>query len=170
MSGMSPESKPSQALHLLYTDHHGWLQGWLRRRLGCASDAADLAHDTFLRLLHRQDADAVKAPRPFLSTVAHGLLVSHLRRKDLERAYLDALRALPLASVPSPEDRAIVLDTLMRIDAMLDALAPRVRYAFLANQLEGRSHADIAAALGVSVSSIRQYITKALRHCVEIAA
>lgn len=35
----------------LYLDHHGWLHGWLRRRLDCTDTAADLAHDTFLRLL-----------------------------------------------------------------------------------------------------------------------
>ncbi|MDU5679729.1 sigma factor, partial [Pseudomonas aeruginosa] len=35
------------AVSHLYQDHHGWLQGWLRRRLGCAENAADLAQDTF---------------------------------------------------------------------------------------------------------------------------
>ncbi len=39
------------AVSHLYQDHHGWLQGWLRRRLGCAENAADLAQDTFARLL-----------------------------------------------------------------------------------------------------------------------
>ncbi|WP_049298462.1 sigma factor, partial [Pseudomonas aeruginosa] len=37
------------AVSHLYQDHHGWLQGWLRRRLGCAENAADLAQDTFAR-------------------------------------------------------------------------------------------------------------------------
>ncbi|WP_049019952.1 sigma factor, partial [Burkholderia cenocepacia] len=35
----------------LYADHHAWLRGWLSRKLGCAHRAADLAHDTFVRLL-----------------------------------------------------------------------------------------------------------------------
>jgi len=35
----------------LYVAHHGWLQAWLRRRLGDAHQAADLAQDTFVRLL-----------------------------------------------------------------------------------------------------------------------
>jgi RNA polymerase sigma-70 factor (ECF subfamily) len=35
----------------LYTTHHGWLQGWLRKKVGNAFDAADLAQDTFVRLL-----------------------------------------------------------------------------------------------------------------------
>ena len=43
----------TQRLHALYRDHHGWLYGWLRRRLGNAADAADLAQDAFLRLLIR---------------------------------------------------------------------------------------------------------------------
>ena len=30
----------------LYLEHHGWLLGWLRRRLECSETAADLAHDT----------------------------------------------------------------------------------------------------------------------------
>jgi RNA polymerase sigma-70 factor (ECF subfamily) len=29
----------SHPLHALYSHHHGWLQAWLRRRLGCAQDA-----------------------------------------------------------------------------------------------------------------------------------
>ena len=34
----------------LYSDHHGWLQRWLKFRLNNAYDAADLAHD--LSLIH----------------------------------------------------------------------------------------------------------------------
>jgi DNA-directed RNA polymerase specialized sigma24 family protein len=34
-------------IRILYTDHHGWLYGWLRRKLGNVCDVADLAHDTF---------------------------------------------------------------------------------------------------------------------------
>ena len=35
----------------LYSDNHGWIQQWLARRLGNVHDAAELAHDVFLRLL-----------------------------------------------------------------------------------------------------------------------
>ena len=34
----------------LYTHHHGWLQGWLRQRLGNAFDAADPVSYTHLTL------------------------------------------------------------------------------------------------------------------------
>ncbi|WP_066737312.1 sigma factor [Cupriavidus sp. D384] len=38
----------------LYCDHHSWLKGWLHRRLGSAEQAADLAQDTFVRLLNSE--------------------------------------------------------------------------------------------------------------------
>ena len=44
------------ALHTLYSDHHHWLTGWLRRRLGCPQNAADLAQDTFVKVLVSRQA------------------------------------------------------------------------------------------------------------------
>ena len=52
---------------------------------------------------------------------------------------------------------------------MLDGLPVPVRRAFLLCQLEGLTHADIAKTLGVSVGSVRLYIARALRQCLEFA-
>ena len=41
-------------VHFYYRDHHGLVRNWLYKMLGNASDAADLAHDVFLRLLVRK--------------------------------------------------------------------------------------------------------------------
>ena len=86
-----------QVLHTLYRDHHSWLQGWLRRRLGNGCDAADLAQDTFVRLLHAGNAANIREPRDYLATVARGLMVDFLRRRSLEQAYLEALALQPQA-------------------------------------------------------------------------
>ena len=36
-------SSPELVVQALYGSHHGWLNAWLRARLGNAADAADLA-------------------------------------------------------------------------------------------------------------------------------
>lgn len=158
------------SVHTLYSDHRSWLHNWLRKKMGNSWDAADLVQDTFVKVLlkeERQDNwQLLREPRAYLTTIAHGLMVNSLRRKDLERAYLEALAQLPESEHPSPEDRAIVLETLHEIDAMLDGLPTKVRAAFLLLQLEGLRHAEIAQRLGVSVSSVRQYLAKAIQHCV----
>ncbi|MNL22453.1 putative RNA polymerase sigma factor FecI [compost metagenome] len=65
----------------------------------------------------------------------------------------------------SPEDRAIVLETLLELDRLLDGLPAAVRRAFLMSQLEGLTHAQVAAALGVSIPTVKRYIVKALQRC-----
>lgn len=42
---------------LLYMEHNSWLKGWLYGRLGCTSQAADLAQGTFLRLDDQNQLD-----------------------------------------------------------------------------------------------------------------
>lgn len=165
---MSAANPVQQAMHALYTDHHGWLHGWLRKKVGCGFDAADLAHDTFLRVLTSPRLDEVREPRAFLTTVAHGVMVNFLRRRDLERAYLDALATQPEALAPSPEERAIIVETLLEIDVMLKGLGPRVRQAFLLSQLQGLRYAEIAERLGVSVSMIKKYMLQAITHCMGV--
>lgn len=152
----------------LYREHRSWLTQWLRRRLGEGSDrAADFAHDTFLRLLQAGDKPPpIAQPRPYLATIARGLLVDHFRRQDLERAYLEELAALPLEFHPSPEDHALIVETLLTLDKMLDGLGAKPRQAFLLAQLEGWDQARIAEHLGVSVSSVKKYLQKAVFQCL----
>lgn len=157
-----------QQVETLYNDHHSWLQGWLRHKLGHAGDAADIAQDVFLRILIRQQPLRLNEPRAYLSTIARGLVIDHWRRRELETAWLETLATLPEAQTPSPENRLLLLETLFAIDRMLDGLKPQVRQAFLLAQLEGASCPDIAVRLGVSLSTAERYIAKALRHCYRV--
>lgn len=157
----------------LYADHHGWLQGWLRRKIGNAFDAADIAQDVFVRILTRRQVGntaslPISEPRAYLSTIARGLIIDHWRRRELEQAWRETLAALPEAETPSPEHRLIILETLIAIDRVLDALKPPVRQAFLWAQLEGLSCPQIAARLEVSLATAERYIAKVLRRCYDL--
>ncbi|MDR3003555.1 MAG: sigma-70 family RNA polymerase sigma factor [Acidovorax sp.] len=157
----------------LYVEHHGWLQGWLRRKLGHAGDAADLAQDTFVRLLDAPDATPEKQggwqlrePRAYLTLIAKRLLANLYRRRSLEQAYLEALAQLAEPMAASPEDQAIILETLQQVDAMLDGLKPPVRAAFLLAQLEGLGYAEIATRLGLSERTVKRYMAQAMARCI----
>lgn len=154
----------------LYREHRSWLTDWLRRRLGgCSERAADVMQDTFVRLLQAGERPpALSQPRAYLTTIARGLLVDHYRRQDLERAYLQELAALPPDLYPSPEERALALEALLTLDRLLEGLGPKVREAFLLAQLDGWDHARIADHLGVSVSSIKKYMHKAVVQCLTL--
>lgn len=165
-----------QDADVFYHQHHGWLFGWLRKKLGCGHNAADLAQDTFLRVLiapradHSAAAPALREPRAYLTTVASRLLLNHYRRLSLERAYLDALALVPEAHAPSPEQRLLTLETLHEIDAMLDALPAKARTAFLLAQFEGLTYDDIAGRLQVHVRTVKRYMAMAFEECILLAA
>ncbi|MFT0531584.1 sigma-70 family RNA polymerase sigma factor [Castellaniella hirudinis] len=161
------EPSPQQRIQTLYTHHSGWLYAWLRRRLGCPHHAADLLHDVYLRVLASGRTPAEERARPHLMQIAKGLVIDRYRRQRIEQAYLDALAAQPEACAPSPEERALALEALMRICAMLDGLSPRVRETFLLSRFEGWKYADIAAHLGISAATVRKYMLEATMACFQ---
>ena len=159
------ESDQLDVVRALYDEHHSWLFGWLRKKLGCPDDAADLAQDTFARVLMKRESLHFREAKALLITIGRGLVVDHFRRARLERAYLEALASLPEPEAPSPEARVLLLEMLAEVDRLLHDLPVKVRRAFLLSQIDGLSYAQIAAELEVSVSSVQQYMTRAFRSC-----
>lgn len=163
-------SASQQELRGLYREHHGWLQSWLRFKLGNAFDAADLAHDTFVRLMaSSRTAGLGDEPRALLMHIAKGLVVDHWRRRAVERAYLDAVALLPESEVPSPEARLIIIEALLRIQAMLATLPARTQQIFLLAQLDGLTLQEISARAGAPVITVRRHIHRALVACLSVA-
>ncbi len=155
MSSSSTPPAPHADIRALYIDHHAWLLGWLRKRLHYGDSAADLAQDTFVHILGKPERlQELRQPRAWLSTVAHGLLVDRVRRQRVERAYLEAIAHLPEAEVPSPESQLILLETLARVDALLDGLRPKVRMAFL---LSRRDYLPVLTLLQARVMARRTF-------------
>ena len=155
----------NDSVQTLYSDHHGWLHAWLRSKLGNAADAADLAHDTFVRLLQRREHLQLNTPRAFLRTVARGLVIDHWRREELHRAYLEALAHVPQAQCPSAETRVLLLKIREPTGPTLVPHTPLFRRAFLLAQCEGLKHQAIAEQMGISVRTVERYIADALFHC-----
>jgi len=163
---LAAPSPPSPSdFQALYADHHSWLLGWLKRRLHDAGLASDLAQDTFVKILVARSAAAILQPRPFLATIANRLIANHCRRAELEQAYVAALQHLPAACAPSPETIAIVVESLQLIDRALGKLSQPARQAFLLAHLDGMTYAEIAAELGVSMHSVKKYLTRANLLC-----
>lgn len=122
----SPTAAPNVAL--LYQEHHGWITGWLRRKLDDGAQAQDLAHDTFMQLLSARQLPPLDEPRAYLLTVARRTLFSFWRRREIEQAYIDALARQPLDFQPSEQDRYAILQALEAVDRALDGLPPASRH------------------------------------------
>lgn len=159
----------SGSVENLYVAHHDWLQGWLQRRLGNAADAADLAHDAFLRLIVTpKHFDGKNEERGYLRSMANGLCIDLWRRRSIEQAWLDALAAQPESTAPSAEHQAIVLEALHEIDTMLRSLPPKAAQAFMLAVAGDMTHKEVACEMGVSTRTVTTYVAQAMLHCLRL--
>ncbi len=169
----APSAPDTPSVETLYCNHHGWLQGWLQRRLGNAADAADLAQDAFVRLLGKAvlpSFNSVAEARGYLRTIGSGLCIDLWRHREVEKAWIEALAAQPEAFAPSPEQQAIVIETLVEVGRMLSRLPQKAATAFILAQVDGLPYREIAIALTVSERMVKKYIAQAMLQCALIEA
>ncbi len=163
MSMPRPSFDPMQQAQQLFTGHHGWLLSRLKARLRNTAEAQDVASETFLRVVAAPSPAQIDEPRAFLTTIAKRLLFTLWRRRELEQAYLQALSQSPQEFAPSPEERALLLETLDMIAHALDGLSLKARQTFLLSQLDGLTYHAIAEQLSISHSTVRRHMTEAFR-------
>jgi RNA polymerase sigma-70 factor, ECF subfamily len=139
------------------------LFGLAYRMTGSASEAEDLVQEAFLRF-HR--AEAVEAPKAFLTTVVTRLAIDHLRSARVRReAYVGPWLPEPLVAVPGADDGVERDETLsIAFLALLERLTPVERAVYVLHELFGYAHDEIAEVVGKGAANCRQILVRARRH------
>jgi RNA polymerase sigma factor (sigma-70 family) len=158
-------------LQTFFEDHFAWLRGRLLRRLGCSFGAEDVASESFVRMAEQHDLSSVIDPRAFLTTLSQRIVYDLWRRRDLERAVIEALALRDGGDrSASPEDIMLMTEALKAVDRILTGLPTQTREAFLLHQLDGLTYDQIGARLGVPASVARRHVAKGLRRCYAAAS
>lgn len=169
-SSLQSSSTPILDVGDLYAGNYHWLLTWLSKKLACPFDAADLAQDTFVKIAHSNNVGTIKTPRAFLTTTATRLIIDLLRKRNIERKYLEMLYQQQANSfIATPQQIKESIETLNEIAALLEGLPEKVYRAFLMCRLDGLSYTEIGKELGVSTSMVKQYIARAMVHCYQVA-
>lgn len=174
---MTAKSAPAlDLLTSLFLGLRAELLAFVSRRAG-PQEAEDIVQDTWLHL-HRHaqahDQDAAAAPpawrdaRAVAFATAGHLSVDHWRRRQVRQALpLDAAGVDEvICPRPGPDTVVDARRQAQGIAQALDELPPPCREAFLLNRLDGLTHAEIAARLGVSSKTVQRHIERALSHCM----
>jgi RNA polymerase sigma-70 factor (ECF subfamily) len=146
------------AIDLLYDRHAAALLRLARYMSGSETDAEDIVHDVFVGL--------PKSIRTYREEGHLGAWLSRLvvnRAIDQRRATARriALHRIASAQQVSTSDPRSAYD--LDIDSAIATLAPALRDVFVLRAIEGYSHADIAALLGIRTGTAHVRYFRAVR-------
>jgi RNA polymerase sigma-70 factor (ECF subfamily) len=156
-------------LDALFRRYQAELNTFALRRLRDREAAADIVQDAFVRYLAAGSsaAEAPESPRFFLWRIVGNLTIDvarRARRRGLLTS-LDDVADRIADPQPSMERCLEGRQQLALLQRALLEMPLRSREALLLNRLNGMTHAEIGARLGVSASMVSKYIMTALRHC-----
>jgi RNA polymerase sigma-70 factor (ECF subfamily) len=156
------------AFGLLVERHHGTLGALVRQKYGPRAPVEDIVQETFARAL--RSMDGFRGEASFLTWAA--TIALHVaadgarreRRRDarVPTAPLDAADPPPSGD-PGPESIAAERDESRRAREALDLLPPAHRAAVTLRIVESVPYPEVAARLGTSEATARQWVSRGVR-------
>jgi len=149
----------------MYRTYQPELLAYCRRRLnGDMQAAADVAQETFARIISSRRVYRSEAPRSLIYRIASNLCIDHVRGQgSLRRGQEILSRHAEAQDEHTPERIVAAQQELARIEAAIVALPPRCQQVYVLHRYEGMSYAAISAHCGISLSVVEKHMAKAIK-------
>lgn len=147
----------------LYERHSGRVRRQVERWVGDSTLADDLCQESWLRAFRGMEAFRGDAEfGTWMHTIVRNVVASRRRRRSRRAEMLDASWTPKTSSLPEPVE--------LRLDLRraVDALPAGMRRVIWLHDVEGWTHADIGAALGVSAGTSKSQLFKARARLREV--
>src|SRR6266511_1403200 len=156
---LAQRPRPDRAFERMYKRHVGDVYRYALAVMRNPADAEDVTQTTFLNAYRSyiEKGNRPEKPQNWLIAIAHNVCRQRFRqsaRRPAEVSFEDDIAdSIPDDDTPSAED----------IRRALGHLAFNQRAALVMRELEGRSYAEIAEILGLSVGAVETLIFRARR-------
>lgn len=167
MVGHDNETDKRRAFGRLFRDNYPKLYFYVLNIIGDQHTAEDIAEDVFAQLW-KQFGTGDTSPDDrhllsFLYTLARNKSLDHLRRVSVRNKYEEAMRheTFDDDGAAAHQER---IETVMRLVGELPTQTQRV---FRACLIEGHTYKEAAQQYGISVNTVKTYITRGLAYIRE---
>lgn len=149
--------------------HRRALERYVAKRAPRHLDVEDVVQEVFVRVARRSDLAAIEYPERYLYLTAGSVIADRLRKRaaQLGEHHVAFDETQHGEDARSPERVLLGKDALERMVAALGELKERTRTVFVLYHFEAMPHADIARALGMSVSTVEKQMAKANKHLLK---
>ena len=161
---MSDEPPPRRDFADLYRATIAPLRRYLTRLLGNTSEAQDIAHDAYLRVYPKAGDPSVRQPEALLFVAARRLAINRLKRRSISPIARSAADyATEASSAPGVAQEVMARQELALLERAIAELPVGCRTVLLLHKVELLSHREIAARLGIAISTVEKQHARALR-------
>jgi RNA polymerase sigma-70 factor, ECF subfamily len=130
--------------------------------------AQDLAQEAFLRLYKAlREGQQIRNERAWIFRVAHNLGIDARAAQRRVQPFQDG-DATPAVAPDNPERKLLDAERRLRVDRAIADLSPQQRQCLLL-RAEGLRYREIAETIGVSVSSVAEFLRRAVAKLKRIA-
>jgi RNA polymerase sigma-70 factor (ECF subfamily) len=143
------------------------LLSFFRHRLAQSQDAADLAQESWSRLMRYRQDQPPASLRSLLFTIARNVLKNHWRWSSLHQLEQPTdFTNLDVASeVPGVERQWQLRRYLKVVEETVAGMPNKRRMVFLLSRIEGLSNAEVAQRCGISVKMVEKHLANAINQC-----
>ncbi len=169
--GPSERREDGNPLVRAYFEKRENLVLFLAARTRDMATAEDLAQELYLKVA-AAPPEEIKSPVALLYRMAGNLLIDHVRSRQRasrrEGQWRQEARVVAgeeeISQEPPADEVVIGREQARRLAQAVAELPPKMGQAFRLHKLEGRSQADTAQAMGVSVKMVEQHIAAAIKN------
>ncbi len=152
-----------RAISLIFKEHYSFLCQTIYRVVSDAHVAEDLAQDVFHDLWKRREYIEISiSVKAYLRRAGINKTLNYIRDKKIK--WDDESKLPSMATTMPNAEQYLQKDDLKKmIDNSIDALPDRCRLVFTLSRFEEMSYKEIAGSLGISVKTVENQMSKALR-------
>ena len=155
---------PPKDFATLYRATIAPLRRYLARLLGNTSEAQDIAHDAYLRVYPTVTKGPTEKPEALLYTTARRLAINRLKRRTIAPFSRENPNTDNAASAtPGVAQQVMARQEWQLLEQAIAELPPGCRAVLLLRKVELLSHREIAARLGIAISTVEKQHARALR-------
>jgi RNA polymerase sigma factor (sigma-70 family) len=168
-SGLLPDGAAEQlCIQEIIRLHHESLIKFLRRRLRVASDADDVAQETYIRMMKYEGSRDIRSPSAMLFRIAVNVANDHGRAAQTRCAgdHCDIEDVQLVSEQPSAEQAVLAGQNLDLLLDVIENLPPKCKQVFLLSRARGMSYSEIARHCGISVKMVEKQISRAVAACL----
>jgi len=159
------QTSDEDAFRLLFEKYQQILFRSVLLSLHEAETAHDIVQDTFLRLWNHRTSLQPELPLlAYLFRISRNLVRDHVRHRAV-RIKLEGEIPQPSPSPGDDPEQSLLLKILEEnlSEVVRTKLPRKCREVFLLSRMEGMSNAEISAQLGITVKTVENQITRALK-------